>query len=250
MQQIWFYTLASVFIISLISLIGIFTLGIKEKSLKKILIYLIAFSAGTLLGDSFIHLIPEAVKENGFTLMTSSYILIGIALSFSVEKFIHWRHCHHPITKEHKHPLTTMNLVGEGVHNFLDGIIIAASYLISIPIGIATTLAVALHEIPQEISEYGVLIYGGYTRKKAIIANFLIALTGIIGAILTLLIGSQSKTLINFLIPFAAGNFIYIATADLIPELHKKSESLQSILQLILFLLGILVIASLLMLEV
>ncbi len=142
-----------------------------------------------------------------------------------------------------------MNLIGEGVHNFLDGIIIAASYIISIPVGIATTLAVGIHEIPQEISEYGVLIYGGYTRKKALIANFLIALTGIFGAVLTLLIGSQSKLLMEILIPFAAGNFIYIATADLIPELHKKSESLQSILQLILFILGILIIASLLILE-
>ena len=249
MNQIWLYTLASVFIISLISLIGIFTLGIQEKKLKKILIYLIAFSAGTLLGDSFIHLIPEAVEKNGFTLLISSYILIGISFSFVIEKFIHWRHCHHPITKEHKHPLTTMNLIGEGVHNFLDGIIIAASYIISIPVGIATTLAVGIHEIPQEISEYGVLIYGGYTRKKALIANFLIALTGIFGAVLTLLIGSQSKLLMEILIPFAAGNFIYIATADLIPELHKKSESLQSILQLILFILGILIIASLLILE-
>jgi len=247
LPQVWIYSLGSVLIISLISLVGVFTLGLKEKRLEKLLIYMIAFSAGTLLGDAFIHLIPEVVEEQGFTLMISSFILIGIGFSFSVEKFIHWRHCHHPTTKDHKHPLTTMNLVGDGVHNFLDGIIIAASYIISIPVGIATTIAVALHEIPQEISEYGVLIYGGYTRKKALLANFLIALTAFGGAIITLTLGS--KELITFLIPFAAGNFIYIATADLLPELHKNSEFSESFIQLILFVAGILTMAALLLIE-
>jgi zinc and cadmium transporter len=247
LPEIWLYTLGSILIISLISLAGVFTLGIKENKLQKILIYMVAFSAGTLLGDAFIHLIPEIVEEQGFTLLISSYILIGIGFSFSVEKLIHWRHCHHPTSKNHPHPLTTMNLVGDSVHNFLDGIIIAASYIISIPVGIATTIAVALHEIPQEISEYGVLIYGGYTKKKALLANFLIALTAFAGAIITLSLGSQK--LITFLIPFAAGNFIYIATADLIPELHKHAKFKQSITQLILFVLGILAMAALLVLE-
>ena len=243
----WSYTLLSILIVSLISLIGILTLGIKENKLKKILTYMIAFSAGTLLGDAFIHLIPEVVENQGFTLLISSYILIGMGFSFSIEKIIHWRHCHHPTNENHIHPLTTMNLIGDGVHNFIDGIIIAASYLISIPVGIATTIAVALHEIPQEISEYGVLIYGGYTKKKALLANFLIALTAFAGAILTLTLSTND--LLIFLIPFAAGNFIYIATADLIPELHKIPQIKESIIQLILFTLGILVMAMLLILE-
>ena len=243
----WSYTLLSILIVSLISLIGILTLGIKENKLKKILTYMIAFSAGTLLGDAFIHLIPEVVENQGFTLLISSYILIGMGFSFSIEKIIHWRHCHHPTNENHIHPLTTMNLIGDGVHNFIDGIIIAASYLISIPVGIATTIAVALHEIPQEISEYGVLIYGGYTKKKALLANFLIALTAFAGAILTLTLSTND--LLIFLIPFAAGNFIYIATADLIPELHKIPQIKESIIQLILFTLGILIMAMLLVLE-
>jgi zinc and cadmium transporter len=246
MLQSWLYTIISVFIISLISLIGILTLGIKENKLKKILTYMIAFSAGTLLGDAFIHLIPEIVEDKGFTLLISSYILIGMGFSFTIEKIIHWRHCHHPTNENHPHPLTTMNLIGDGVHNFLDGIIIAASYIISIPVGIATTIAVALHEIPQEISEYGVLIYGGYTKKKALLANFLIALIAFAGAILTLTLSTNN--LIIFLIPFAAGNFIYIATADLIPELHKTPQIKESIIQLILFTLGILIMAWLLVL--
>ena len=249
LPEIWFYTILSVLIVSLISLIGVFTLGIKENKLNKFLIYMVAFSAGTLLGDAFIHLLPEVVEESGFTLLISSYILIGLGFSFSVEKIIHWRHCHHITNKNHPHPLTTMNLVGDSIHNFIDGIIIGASYLISIPVGIATTIAVAFHEIPQEISEYGVLIYGGYTRKKALLANFLIALTSVLGAIFTLIIGIKSESIIAFLIPFAAGNFIYIATADLIPELHKNSKLKESIIQLILFVLGILVMVALLGLE-
>ena len=249
LSQIWIYTLISVFIVSAISLIGVLTLSIKEDKLKKFFIYMIAFSAGALLGDAFIHLLPEAVKEKGFTLLISIYVLTGIGFSFVIEKIIHWRHCHHVTTKEHKHPLTTMNLVGDSVHNFIDGIIIAASYLISIPVGIATTLAVGFHEIPQEMSEFGVLVYGGYTKKKALLANFLISLTAVAGAVLTLIIGATSESLITFLIPFAAGNFIYIATADLIPELHKQSEFKQSILQLIIFTLGILTMLALLLLE-
>jgi len=247
LPEIWIYSIGSVLVISLLSLIGVFTLGIKENKLEKFLIYMIAFSAGTLLGDAFFHLIPEIVEEQGFTLIISSYILVGIGFSFSVEKLIHWRHCHHPTSKNHPHPLTTMNLVGDSVHNFLDGIIIAASYLVSIPVGIATTIAVILHEIPQEISEYGVLIYGGFTRKKALLANFLIALTAFAGAIITLIFSTDK--LITFLIPFAAGNFIYIATADLIPELHKHPKFKQSIVQLVLFVLGILAMVALVWLE-
>ena len=250
MLSYWIYTLASILIVSAISLIGIITLSVKIEKLEKILIYMIAFSAGALLGDAFIHLLPEAVSKSGFTLLISSCVLTGIGFSFIVEKIIHWRHCHLPTTKTHPHPLTTMNLVGDSIHNFIDGIIIAASYLISLPVGIATTLAVILHEIPQEIGEFGVLIYGGYTKKKALLANFLISLTAFIGAILILIIGANSEQLILFLIPFAAGNFIYIATADLIPELHKCCSTKQSMLQLILFILGILIMGSLLLLEI
>ncbi|MBS3073094.1 ZIP family metal transporter [Candidatus Pacearchaeota archaeon] len=250
MLSVWLYTIISVLIVSLISLIGILTLSVNHKKLEKFLIFIIAFAAGTLLGDAFFHLLPEIIEENGFTLMISSFILLGIASSFIIEKFIHWRHCHHTTSKDHPHPLTTMNLVGDGVHNFIDGIIIAASYLVSIPVGLATTFAVIFHEIPQEISEYGILVYGGYTKKRALLANFLIALTSILGAISTLIIGVKFNELLIFLIPFAAGNFIYIATADILPELHKSSMAKSSIIQLIMFILGILAMAALLLLEV
>lgn len=249
MINIWFYAVGSVLIVSAISLIGVFTLSIKERKLEKFLIYMIAFSAGALLGDAFLHLLPKTVEMYGFTFLISIYVLIGIGFSFTIEKVIHWRHCHHLTTKTHKHPLTTMNLVGDGVHNFLDGVVIGASYLVSIPIGIATTIAVVFHEIPQEISDFGVLLYGGYTRKKALIANFLIALTSVLGVVITLLLGLGSENLIKFLIPFAAGNFIYIATADLLPELHKESKLKQSLIQLVVFVLGILAMVALLLVD-
>ncbi|MFH1290836.1 MAG: ZIP family metal transporter [Nanoarchaeota archaeon] len=251
MQQVWLYSIISVFIISLISLIGILTLSIKTKKLQTFLIYLISFSAGTLLGDAFIHLLPETVETYGFGLNISLYILAGITLFFILEKVIHWQHCHGSITHSgHVHPFAYMNLVGDALHNFLDGIIIAASYLISIPAGIATTIAVLFHEIPQEIGDFGVLLHGGFSKSKALAVNFLSALFAILGAILTLWLGSIITNLELILIPIAIGGFIYIASSDLIPQLHKHSNKIsKSLLQLIAFLAGIATMALLLLLE-
>src|SRR3989344_5572339 len=161
------YTLISVLIVSLISLVGVLTLSLKASTIKKWLIYLVSFSAGALLGDVFIHLLPEIAEEPGFGLDISLYILSGILFSFIVEKVINWRHCHHPTTKEHPHPFVLMNLFGDFLHNFVDGLIIGASYLASIPVGIATTIAVVLHEIPQEIGDFGILLHGGFSKNKA-----------------------------------------------------------------------------------
>ncbi len=239
MLEIWLYTLGSVLLVSLLSLVGVFTLSLKMEKLQKILIYMISFAAGALLGDAFIHLLPEIFAECGFGIEISLYILAGVAASFVMEKIIHWRHCHHPTCQDHPHPYAKMNLFGDLVHNLIDGIIIGASYLVSIPVGIATTLAVVFHEIPQEIGDFGILIHGGYSRKKALLLNFLIALSAVLGAIATLLIGAHLTNITHFLIPFAAGTFIYIATADLIPELHKEVAIRRSLLQFFWFLLGI-----------
>ncbi len=250
MNTAWFYALTSVIIVSLISLIGIVTLSIKIDRLKKILIYLISFSAGALIGDAFIHLLPEAVEEGeGFSVMISLYTILGIMISFIIEKFIHWRHCHMPITKEHKHPFAWMNLFGDSIHNFIDGLIIGAAYLVNIQVGIATTIAVILHEIPQEIGDFGVLVHGGFSTKKAIFLNFITALTAIIGTIAVLTFGAHFANISLFLVPFAAGNFIYIASTDLIPELHKETSISKSIFQLIWFIFGICVMLLLLQLE-
>jgi zinc and cadmium transporter len=247
MIEIILYALFSVFVLSLISLIGVFTLSIKTEKLEKILIYMIAFSAGGLLGDAFIHLLPEAVEKSGFVLSVSLFVLLGIGFSFAVEKIVHWRHCHHPTTKNHPHHLSIMNLVGDGMHNLIDGLIIGASYIISIPLGIATTIAVIFHEVPQEIGDFGVLIYGGFSKKKALLFNFLISLTSLAGVFLAFILGAWNN-LIYFLLPFAAGNFIYIACSDLIPELHRENNVsfARSFKQLIAFVLGILIMIGLL----
>jgi len=252
---VWLYGLVSVVIVSLISLVGVLTFSLKEENLKKMLLYLVSFSAGGLFGDAFIHLIPEAAEKNGFGLHVSLYILFGIVVSFIVEKFLQWRHCHIPTSEEHPHSFVYMNLFGDAVHNFIDGIIIGGSYFVSIPLGVATTLAVVFHEIPQEIGDFGVLIYGGFNKSRALFFNFSTALTAILGAIVALTLGFLIQDLRNlvvipFLIPFAAGNFIYIAGSDLIPELRKEEAGLlKSALQLTAFVLGVLILFSLVFLE-
>lgn len=240
------YILLSVFIVSLISLIGIFFLGMNTEKLRKFLIYMISFSAGALLGDAFIHLIPEIVEEYGFSLSISLYVLLGILIFFILEKIIKWQHCHMPITKHHVHPFAYMNIIGDGLHNFIDGLIIAASYLVNVPVGIATTIAVVLHEIPQEIGEFGLLVYGGFSRGKALFINFLSALTAIVGALAGFWLSGFVPNFQAILVPIAAGGFIYIASSDLIPELHKETRISKSLGQIIAFLLGIIIMVLLL----
>ena len=250
MLEIWLSTLASVIVVSLISLIGVLTFSLKEENLKKILLYLVSFSAGGLFGDAFIHLIPEAAEESGFGIHVSLLILFGIIISFVVEKFLQWRHCHIPTSEEHPHSFAYMNLFGDAVHNFIDGLIIGGSYFVSIPLGLATTLAVVFHEIPQEIGDFGVLIYGGFNKSRAIFFNFSTALTAIFGAIVALGLGFYLQGFTPLLVPFAAGNFIYIAGSDLIPELRKDEPGFpKSILQLASFILGVVILLSLVFLQ-
>ncbi|GHW02854.1 ZIP family metal transporter [candidate division SR1 bacterium] len=233
------YAIISVFLISLISLIGIATFSIQVDKLRKILIYFIAFSAGTLMGDAFLHLLPEAVEEFGFETKTGLSILAGILIGLISEKVIYRNHCHLPITNEHKHPFAWMNLIGDMVHNLMDGIIIGIAFIGGIEIGIATTIAVILHEIPQEIGDFGVLIHGGFSKKKALILNFMTALTAFVGLTLAYLLDSNIEGISAILTPLAAGLFIYIAGSDLIPELHKHSKLSQSIVQIFLFVCGV-----------
>lgn len=241
------YALISVLIVSVVSLVGIVTLWLSTTFLKKIVLFLVSFSAWALFGDAFLHLLPEAIADNWFTLIVSLSLLWGIVFWLVTEKVIRRNHCHMPITKTHTHPIATMNLVWDMVHNFIDGLIIGASYLVSIPVGIATTLAVVLHEIPQEIWDFGVLVHGGYSKKRALLMNFLTALTAVIGLVISFVLYNYIQNIVVFLIPFAAGTFIYIAGSDLIPELHKENKLSQSLPQIAFFLLGIAVMATLLL---
>jgi zinc and cadmium transporter len=244
------FGLLSVIAVSSVSLIGILTLWLKDKTLKKILLYLVSFSVGGLFGDAFIHLVPEAVEESGFGTIVSMLIMVGIFSSFAVERFLQWRHCHIPTSSEHPHSLAYMNLFGDAVHNLIDGLIIGSSYLASIPLGVSTTLAVILHEVPQELGDFGILLYAGMTKRRALWFNFLTALTAILGALVSFIIGPLVKGFVPLVIPFAAGNFIYIAGSDLVPELRKDvPEPGKAALQGLSIALGVALMLLILLLE-
>lgn len=234
----WLYALISVTIVSLVSFIGI--LFILTRNLDKLILILISFAAGALIGDSFIHLIPESIEEINNIRIFSILIISGILLFFILEKFLCWRHCHIPTSENHPHPLAFINIIGDGLHNFMDGLIIGASYNVNIMIGLTTTIAVILHEIPQEIGDFGVLIFAGVKRKKALILNFLSALTAILGAIVSLIIGPNVKNYSIYLMPITAGGFIYIACSDLIPKLQGWQLLKTVIIQFFSMIMGIL----------
>lgn len=245
-----FAIILSVIIISLISLIGIFFIFIKKKTLNKLILFLVAVSVGSLLGGAFLHLLPEIISQTGFTLTVAFLVLGGIILFFVIENFIRWRHCHDQNCEVHKHHLGPMNLIGDGMHNLIDGLIISASYFASMPLGIATTLAVIIHEIPQEIGDFGVLLYSGYTKKKALLFNFLSALVALVGAIIGIIFSEKSAIFSYIVMPIAVGGFLYIAGSDLIPEIHKQQENKFSFRNLAGILLGILIMYGLTLLNI
>lgn len=236
------WILVSTFIVSLISFIGIITLSLKDKLLEKILFGLIGFSAGALIGGAFLHILPEALEKTESTTVFL-YLILGLVLFFLMERYLHWRHCHEE-GKCKIHPVTYLNLIGDGFHNFLDGMVIAVSFIASFRLGITTTLAVIFHEIPQELGDFGVLIYGGFTKKKALLYNFLTALTAIVGAIAGYFISGIVAGFSHFILPLTAGGFIYIATSDLIPEIHKETNLKRSTFAFLAFLFGIAFMAS------
>lgn len=184
MSDAFLYSVASVVIVSFVSLFGLFTISLSTKVLGKLLVYMISFAAGGLLGDAFLHLLPESAAHEGFGVEISFFVLVGIAVFFVLEKVVRWRHCHHVTCDDHPHHLAWMNLVGDGVHNFIDGLIIGAAYMVSFPVGVATTVAVVMHEIPQEIGDFGVLLHSGLSKKRALFLNFLIALTAVLGVLI------------------------------------------------------------------
>ncbi|OGJ58142.1 hypothetical protein A3H22_00075 [Candidatus Peribacteria bacterium RIFCSPLOWO2_12_FULL_55_15] len=227
----------SVLAVSLASLTGVFLLSLHQSFLRKILLSLVSFAAGALFANVFLHILPEIGAS--FRL-----VLLGILLSFVVEKFIYWHHCHN-LDCRHRSPVGTLMLMGDGIHNMTDGMAIAAAYLISPELGLATTVAVILHEIPQEIGDFAVLLHSGYSRARALAWNFLSALTAFLGAAAILLLHGRVQGIETMLLPLAAGNFLYIAGSDLIPELHKEPKAKSSLVQLLAMLAGIALMWSL-----
>ena len=243
----YLYSFISVVIVSLVSLIGVFALSIREDLLRKYIFVFISLAVGALLGDAFIHLIPEAFEHVGNTTHVSLLIIVGVLIFFILEKFLHWHH--HGEDTEEVHPVGKLILFSDGVHNFIDGIIIGVSFLVSVPVGIATTIAVILHEIPQEIGDFAVLLHSGYTKSRALFLNFLSALCAILGMLLAFILGEAGEAFSLWILPIAAGGFIYVAVADLIPELHKTKEAKHSALQIVAVIAGVLAMIALTLLE-
>lgn len=237
MTNIHLYIIIASFVTSLFSLIGVFFLSLSLGRLKKIIMFLVSLSAGALLGDAFLHLLPEILEKSHQAGQDHNEfiwfgVLGGIILFFVLEKIIHWRHCHIPTSEEHVHPVGKMNLIGDALHNLIDGMIIAGAFLLDVNLGIITTFAVISHEIPQEIGDFGVLIHAGYKVKKALLFNFLSGLFSLLGAVLAVIFSFYSESFIDFIIPITAGGFIYIASSDLIPELKKECSFSKSLGQL------------------
>lgn len=243
------YITIATFCIALLAFIGIFTLALQDKVLNRILLILVSLSAGVLMGGAFLHLIPESIERstsNGIEqahvhVIDSAFIfiLVGFVLFFIIEKVLYWRHCHNG--KCDIHVFSYMNLVGDSIHNFIDGLIIAAGFMTSIELGITTFIAVAAHEIPQEIGDFGVLVYGGFKKKKALTINFIVALTIVVGGIVGYFISKNVEHATAFLLPFAAGGFIYIAATDLVPEIKKEVSLRRSLPTLAVFVFGLLI---------
>jgi len=229
--------LVATFVISLIAFVGVLTFTLKEEWLNRALLALVALSTGALLGGAFLHLIPETIAEVGADLDVFLYLLLGFCLFFVLEQFLHWRHQHS--TAHGVKPFSYLILVSDGVHNFIDGVVIAASFVVSYQVGIATTLAVALHEIPQELGDFGVLVYGGFSKFRALTFNYISAITAIIGGVIGYFASSLMQASTIYLLPFAAGNFIYIAAADLIPEIKHQVSLRRAIVHFCIFLTGI-----------
>lgn len=231
-------------LVSLASLVGIATLVAKRSSLDKILFFFVSFAAGTFLAAAFLDLIPESLETLSVEAAMLA-VIAGVLAFFSLEKVISWHHhhSHHANAAEaHEKPVGYLNLVGDGLHNFFDGIAIAASFTTSVPLGITTTFAVLLHEIPQELGDFSVLVYSGFSTRKALLFNLATALAAVAGGLAFYFFSSTIQSLANLAIPFTAGMFIYMAGADIFPELHKETNPRKSLLQLLFILAGVAVI--------
>ena len=245
----WGFSLASAGLISLLSFAGVLTLMFGIQRLDRVIPLLISLAVGALFGDALIHLLPESFKTSSSPALTSLYVILGILAFFLMERYLHWHHEHHEHSLNPVHPVAYVNIVSDGMHNFLDGLIIGASYLVSIPIGIATTVAVALHEIPQEQGDFGILVHAGLSPRKALLLNFLSGILALVGVVISLALGPEIEDYTAIMIPLTAGGFIYIAGSDLIPELHHERGLMRSVSQFLMMVVGIGLMFALLLLE-
>ena len=230
------WILGSTVAISLISLLGIIFIAMREETLQHLLLVLVGLAAGGLMGGALFHLLPESL-EHAESMTVFMYTGLGFVLFFLLERVFFWRHCHEE--KCDVHAFTYLSILGDGIHNFIDGVTIAVSFSLGLNLGLFAALAIILHEIPQEIGDFAILVYGGFSKLQALFVNFLTACTAIAGALVGYFFASYVTNLSFVMLPFAAGGFLYIASSDLIPELHKERDFKKSNLSFFFFLLGL-----------
>ena len=227
------------FLMSLIALIGGLFIFLPETSLKRWLKPLVAFAAGSLLGGAFFHMLPHALDAPGPGIHVMLWVVVGFTTFFALDQLLEWHHCHRP-PSEHVRPLGPLLLVADGVHNLLGGLAISAIFLTDIRAGIAAWIAAALHEIPQEIGDFGAIVHAGYSRLRALFYNFLSALTFPLGGVIAYVVGQGMS--LHFLVALGAGNFLYIAAADLIPEVKRAEQLRVTGIRFVFFVLGVLLL--------
>jgi zinc and cadmium transporter len=232
------HILTATFLVSAVSLVAVLLLSLKKSILTNLLEYLVALSAGAMMGTVFLHLLPESIEfidpEKVFLV-----VLISFVAFFLIEKFIHW---HHHDTEDHKHAIGHMNLTGDAIHNFTDGVVIAGAFLVDFNLGIVTSIAVALHELPQEIGDFAVLLHSGWERKKAVLANIAVSLTMILGGVAGYYLATNMEPILPYLTAFAAGGFLYIAASDLVPEIKHQESIIKSVLHVLALFTGIVLV--------
>lgn len=232
------YMISSVVVVSLLSLIGISLLALSHETFHKVVFGLVALAVGALFGDAFIHLLPDAFSDPSRSVQASLFMLAGVLLFFVLENFLHWRHQH---SDEHRkvEPYGYLNILADMTHNFIDGLIIGASFRVGVKMGMATSLAVILHEIPHEFSNFGVLVKSGFSRGRALFLNFVTALAAMAGGLIAWWAGGNMEGFIRILIPLTAGGFVYIAGSDLVPQLHKDVKTIRALVQFLAILAGV-----------
>jgi zinc and cadmium transporter len=232
--------------VSLVSLAGLLTLSMSEERVRRLAAFFVSFAAGALLGDTFIHLVPEMFSgaDGRDPLFASLFVLGGMLLFFVVEKLLRHEHGllhrHHHGESVHRPELAGVNVLGDAIHNYIDGLLIGASWLVSPALGITTTLAVLLHEIPQELGDFGILIHSGLTIRQAVLLNVASAAVAILGTTTAIVAGSMAhQRVTEILVPITAGGFVYIAAANLLPELQHDRSPRALVTQTALISLGI-----------
>jgi zinc and cadmium transporter len=244
----WLWSLGAVGLGSVASFAGASVLALREGTVRRLLFVLVAFAAGGLLGEVFLHLLPEIAEDpRGIDQVASFGLLGGMLAFFILEKVLHWHHSHLP-QEEVLHPVAVTNLIGDGLHNLIDGAIIAGAFQVSTSLGITTTIAVVIHEIPQELGDFAILVHSGMAPRRALLLNLLSSSAALVGAIAVLVIGNDLDSP-RLLLPITAGGFLYLASTDLLPELHKEPDLRKSAVQLSGLLSGVAVMFALLALE-